>query len=316
MRISVAICTWNRAGSLSKTLETIAVALARTTDPVEVIVVNNNSTDQTDAVIAQFAGSMPLRRVFEPTPGLSNARNAAVCAASGDYLIWTDDDVRVDPDWLASYGSAFRSHPDASFFGGPIIPRFDGAPAGWLAEAWTSVADAYAARDFGEAPFPFSPDRLPYGANFAVRMEDQRPKRFDPRLGRCPGDYWLTGEESRLLLELLSEGKTGWWVPAARVEHCIPPERQTTSYIRRYYQGVGRSEMISFPPSGSLRLFGIPVRICRDWLKWEVRYLWLRATRGPADWLPKLALKSRARGWLQGALPNSLTSLLGCNRSG
>ena len=137
----------------------------------EVVVVNNNCTDHTDAVIASFADRAPIRREFEPRQGLSNARNRAVDAAHSDYIVWTDDDVIADPGWLAAYAEAFRRWPEAAVFGGPVIPQYEEPAAKWVIEGEALLAIVYALRDFGEEPLPLSvPDlRTPVGANFAVR---------------------------------------------------------------------------------------------------------------------------------------------------
>ena len=92
MKITVAVCTWNRAQLLEKTLERMTQLRQPERADWELLVVNNNCTDTTDAVIAAFAARLPIRRVWQPVPGLSNARNAAVEHAAGDYIIWTDDE--------------------------------------------------------------------------------------------------------------------------------------------------------------------------------------------------------------------------------
>ena len=98
MLITIAICTYNRADSLSRTLQSLAAMRLPPRVDWEVVVVNNNSTDHTDAVIASFSGSrLPIRREFEPRRGLSRARNRAVDTADGDYILWTDDDCRRGP---------------------------------------------------------------------------------------------------------------------------------------------------------------------------------------------------------------------------
>ena len=92
---------------------------------MELLVVNNNCTDRTDDVIRSFENRLPIRRAFEPTPGQSNARNRIVAEATGDYILWTDDDVTVSPDWLVAYAEAFRARPAGGLFGGPIVPLVD-----------------------------------------------------------------------------------------------------------------------------------------------------------------------------------------------
>src|SRR5689334_10974234 len=86
----------------------------------EVLVVNNNSTDNTDEVIGRHTTSLPLRRLHEPRQGQSNARNHALTEAAGELILWTDDDVLLGPEWIAQYVRAAMLHPKAAYFGGPI----------------------------------------------------------------------------------------------------------------------------------------------------------------------------------------------------
>src|SRR5205085_1873116 len=82
------------AARLSRALEQLA-RVRRPPGGWEVLVVNNNSTDETERVLGAFEGRLPLRRAFEPQQGLSHARNHAVAQAAGEYIVWTDDDVLV-----------------------------------------------------------------------------------------------------------------------------------------------------------------------------------------------------------------------------
>src|SRR5213593_3681732 len=119
MDLTVAICTWNRWRLLHQALEQMTKLVIPHDVEWELLVVNNNCTDATDRVIEEFASRLPLRRLFEPKPGLSNARNAAVREARGEYILWTDDDTQVDEHWVATYVRAFQQWPNAAFFGGP-----------------------------------------------------------------------------------------------------------------------------------------------------------------------------------------------------
>jgi glucosyl-dolichyl phosphate glucuronosyltransferase len=134
--VTVAICTWNRDHLLRQTLEEMTRLAVPAGLVWELLVVNNNCTDDTDGVIAAFAKRLPIRRLFESQPGLSHARNRAIAEAAGDYVVWTDDDVLVSPEWLAAYARAFARRPDAAVFGGPVAPWFPTTPpprAGWSA---------------------------------------------------------------------------------------------------------------------------------------------------------------------------------------
>src|SRR5690349_17754111 len=103
-RISVVVCTFNRARSLGRSLNAL-LALKPPPGGYELIIVDNNSRDGTAEVVARAssqrgASAPPVRYIFEPAQGLSRARNAGVRAARGRILAFTDDDTLVPPDWL------------------------------------------------------------------------------------------------------------------------------------------------------------------------------------------------------------------------
>jgi glycosyltransferase involved in cell wall biosynthesis len=294
MRFTVAICTWNRAALLPGLLE----RLTRVRQPPggwEVLVVNNNSTDDTERVLEAFEGRLPLRRAFEPQQGLSHARNHAVGQARGDYVVWTDDDVLVDEGWLAAYARAVEQHPLAAFFGGPIRPRFEGTPPSWLSASWREVGDAFAARDLGSEPFELNvKSKLPYGANYVVRAQEQRRFLYDPALGRrLKGG--AVGEETAVIRAILAAGGIGWWVPDASVEHLIPKERQTVRYLRDYYALQGRT-FVKWDGDGGPMFRGRPLRLWGRIIWKELAYARARLSGDPQRWLKPLVAASLLRG--------------------
>jgi glycosyltransferase involved in cell wall biosynthesis len=240
MDVTVAICTWNRAPLLEKTLARLRDLEVPPDVRWEVVVVDNASTDDTARVIEKSADGLPLRCVREREQGLSRARNRAIEVASGDLICWTDDDVLVDPAWVARYARASRERPDASFFGGPILPWFESEPPRWVAAGIDEIGSAFALRDLGPLPIALSQTRLPFGANFAVRASVQRRFPFDAELGRVGGRL-LSGEETDAMLRMLAAGLTGAWLPDARVHHFVPADRMRVDYVRRFYRGVGAS---------------------------------------------------------------------------
>ena len=88
----------------------------------DVLIIDNGSANAAKQE-RSLPGGLPLRVVKEPRAGLSHARNAALRLATGDLVIFIDDDVTVPPGWLAAYADGFSRHPDAAFFGGPIAAR-------------------------------------------------------------------------------------------------------------------------------------------------------------------------------------------------
>jgi glucosyl-dolichyl phosphate glucuronosyltransferase len=298
MRVDVAICTWNRSAMLAQTLERLCELQIPPNVEWQLIVVDNNSTDATPGVLKQFVGRLPIQSVFEPNPGQANARNRAIAETAAEYLIWTDDDVLVDRDWVAAYARMFARHPEAAFFGGPIEPWFEGEPPRWLRDHWQEIANVFAVRQLGETTFAFDEQRVPYGANFAVKVAVQRSYLYDPTLGLRPGSE-VRGEETQNLRRLLEAGFSGWWVPDARVQHFVPQQRQSLAYLRRFFIGQGEVQSRSFGRADVPRFLGRPRWLLRRALAAETQYRWSRMTAPPDVWLRHLIEAATAWGHLK-----------------
>lgn len=270
MKVTVAICTWNRCDVLADTLSALADSRIPRGVDWEVIVVNNNCVDDTDQVIESFRASLPIVRVFEARPGLSHARNAGVAVATGDYVLCTDDDVIVSPDWVAAYAEAVRRHPDGAVFGGPIRPHFDFAPPHWIVDGLDVIKEAFGGRDSpdSDAPIVLESRQLPFGANYMVRRQELLQFPYDTRVGRSPSNAFLGGEEIGVMGGILAAGYPGWWVPAAGILHRIRADQMSMDYVRRYYVGVGRWMGLSDRSVAAPRLLGRP--------RWMLKELALR----------------------------------------
>lgn len=294
MLISVIMCTRNRAEQLKRVLESAAAMDVPAGLDWEFVLVDNGSKDHTKQVVESFADRLPIRHVLEPKPGLSNARNTGVSAVRGDYICWTDDDVVIDRNWLASYAAAFARYPDAALFGGVIEPVLEGEQPDWFVANRIALSGLLAERDLGREPVALSLDErnLPYGANFAVRTAEQRQHLYDPELGVSPGQKRL-GEETKVLAAILHAGGSGMWVPESRVRHMIPAARQTLDYVRVYQQSVGETWAHlsrrdgwnfmghSIPASGRTA-FGAPRWLWREAIKHRVKFNMHKARNSPA----------------------------------
>jgi len=299
MQLSIAICTWNRADLMDQTLYRFRDLKIPAGVSWELLIVNNNCTDHTDEVIRRHTPHLPIRRLLETAQGLSNARNCAVAAATGEFLIWTDDDVLVEANWLTEYVAAFQQWPDAVIFGGPVRPWFEGSPPRWLERIWSRVASAYAIRDFGSDAVPLSPQVLPFGANYALRREVQARYLYDPELGRKKTGM-LGGEEVTVILQMLADGHQGRWVPGAALQHYIPRTRQTTSYLRGFYQGQGEFLARQQPDTLAPRLFGKPRWLWRKTIAAVCAYQIRRLCCQPEVWIESMIQASTLWGQLLG----------------
>lgn len=300
-RISVVICTHNRARLLEGALESLCFAERPEQWDWEVVVVVNDRRDESRHVVDRFRNRLPIICVNEDRPGTSYARNRGIDVASGDVVIWIDDDVQVEREWLRAYEYAFCRWPEATVFGGAILPKFEGTPPVWLQQAWHLCDSAFAARRIPEADAPIllTANYPPYGANFAIRAAAQRRFRYDPRLGPRPGKWIENGDETEVIRSILASGASGRWVRAAVVHHIMPQERQTIRYVRHYYESCGRllalqTKGAQFMPSVANRWRGM-----REVIAAETRFRWLKAFAGPTQWVPALVSAATARGkWI------------------
>lgn len=297
--VAVVICTWNRHHLLRQALAQLTRVTLPPQQRWEVLIVNNNCTDATDQVIDEFAGQLPLRRLFEPQQGLSHARNLAVREARSDYLLWTDDDTQVEANWLQAYCAAFHRWPQAALFGGPVTAHLLGTPPPWLTRTFAQIPSAFAQHDLGATELPLSSTDLPIGANYAVHTAWQRRFPYDPTLGRR-GDVLLSGEEHAVFHAMFAAGAQGWWLPQARVQHFIPPERQTTAYLRGYYLGIGEQAGRQMSAAGERLWYGRPRWLWRQTVTAQLKYWLRRPFCRPEVWVDDLVAACAFRGRLRG----------------
>jgi glucosyl-dolichyl phosphate glucuronosyltransferase len=276
MKITVAICTWNRSQLLDKTLAEMQKLVIPHDVDWQLVIVNNNCTDDTDHVLARHSQSLPLQRLLETKQGLSHARNCAVDACSGDFLIWTDDDVLVDPHWMQEYCLAFQKWPQATFFGGRIRPWFEVDPPAWILNNTATLQGMLVLRELGDQQSKLG-ERLPFGANMAFRRSVFDEFRFDPRVG-IQGSDRIAGEETELFRQLRANGHTGVWVPTASVQHFVTRDRLTVDFMWRYHVGLGRTEVrLNGLAPAEKKLLGAPRWICRLLLESAARSFISRA---------------------------------------
>jgi len=299
MRLTVAICTWNRAELLERTLTAMASLAVPADVEWELLVVENGCTDDTPRVLRAASDRLPLRVVNESSPGLSHARNRAVDEMTGDAVLWTDDDVLVSPAWLERYAAALRAHPRHVLFGGAIHPHFLAPRPRWLRRSWDEVKEIYSVRELPDED-EITLDHPPFGANYAVRATVQRDVRYDPALGRNRGGV-VGMEEIAVFEEMFARGHAGRWVRDAPVEHLIPPERLRPGYVRAAFEAHAMLEFASVPPISGPRVAGAPVALWKKWVVAEAATAVGRVALPPERWLEWLREAGVRRGQLAAA---------------
>ena len=265
-RVSVVLCTWNRAGLLEGALE--GLVAQRDAPSHEILVVDNASPDSTRQVVERLAAVHPqLQYIFEPQPGLAHARNAAVRRANGELVAFTDDDVRVAPDWMARIADAFERWPDVSCVGGPVVPRcFEPLPPWLTRDQWAPLG----VQDYGAEAFRVD-SRRPIcliGANLAFRRSAlEAIGDFKVSLQRV-GEGAGSTEDHDLHLRLWAAGLHGMYDPSIKTAAVVMPERLRKAHHRAWHFGHGRHvARMRLPEVEASRvgsLFGVPAHLFRQ----------------------------------------------------
>ena len=243
MTYSVVIATYNRAADLRETLQSLAGL--RPDGPWETIVVDNNSTDSTRQVVEEAARTFPapLRYLVEREQGRSPALNAGIRAATGEVIVTTDDDVRVEPDWLNQAGAALERHA-CDYVGGRVLPIWGGSRPAWLPDHGGKHWAVIALLDYGPESIAFG-SKVPLGVNMAFRRNAfDRAGLFDPNTGRKAGT--LLGQEVReWCIRAREAGVHGVYAPELSLRHIIPASRLRKAYFRRwfYWRGISRARL-------------------------------------------------------------------------
>lgn len=241
---TVLICTYNRAALLRETLQSLRTITADR--PWDVIVVDNNSDDDTRSVVEADAADfpVPLFYLFETQQGKSFALNAGLRHARADVIVFTDDDVLVAPEWLDAACAPMEADSRQSYTGGPVRPLWETAPPDWLDPHRGDLWGTLAILDYGSVPFVFEArQRVPIGANMAVRRSlIEQIGGFHPDLGRR-GKSLLGQEQAEFFARARAAGASGGYAPAMEVHHHVPAWRLTKNYFRRwwYWKGVSRA---------------------------------------------------------------------------
>jgi len=243
MRVSVILCTYNRSRSLAKALASLAASELPTSVEWDVIVVDNNSTDQTRAAAEESCRRDPLhfRYLFELRQGKSHALNAGIAQSSAEILAFTDDDVIVEPTWLYELTRPLEN-PELSGTGGRVFLPVDFVPPAWLRTGDPGILGILALFDPGPEPGLFPKrEQPPVGANMAYRKElFLKYGGFRTDLGPCPGRA-ARYEDTEFGWRLLNAGEKIKYVPSAIVHHEVSPERVNKRYFLAYCYGYGRA---------------------------------------------------------------------------
>jgi glycosyltransferase involved in cell wall biosynthesis len=276
--VSVVIGTYNRCDVLRGALESL---LTQDSGGVnyEVIVVDNNSTDDTRNMVAGLREKLQTTNLiycFERTQGVSHARNRGITAARGRLIAFTDDDIRPAPNWIATVREGFRKFPNADCIGGRVLPQPQTEFPVWLtSKHWSPLA----LLDMGDKPIDLDVRNGPglVAANLAVKASVFADVGlFQPQLQRVKNSIGSM-EDHEFQLRLTAANKRLVYLPDLVVYAQVLEERLTKDYHRRWYRGHGYFYALmraaDFEAS-KMRLLDVPAHVYRRALS-DV-YLWMK----------------------------------------
>lgn len=291
--VSVVLCTYNpRPDYLARVLDGLR-AQTLPQDQWELILVNNRSDNGFEAGL-DLSWHPAARLIDEPRPGLTLARMSGVRAASGEIIVFADDDNVLDADYLAQSLSVMAEHPETGVAGGKSLPVFETAPPLWFSELNITLG----CRDLGDHPIRSRqqgkllksyPPYAPIGAGMVIRksafLAYAAEAENDPvrrALGR-KGKSLSSGEDNDIVLTLMRQGWEIAYEPRLSLKHLIPPHRLQPAYLAEINRASSRTWVAVLAVHGinkwpPIPAWTLPLRKARSWYR-------TRAWRSPLAYI-------------------------------
>jgi glucosyl-dolichyl phosphate glucuronosyltransferase len=280
LNISLIICTFNRGERLAKTLANIAVQTFSSPTTWEVLVVDNNSTDQTRSVVEDYYRRLPaiFRYLFESQPGKSHALNKGIKEARGNILAFTDDDVMVESTWLQNLTLNLKTG-EWSGSGGRVLPAKDFSQPPWLSSMGGYAQGPLAL--FDPPANGFNLANAPFGNNMAYRREMfEKYGVFRTDLGPRPSSQ-IRGEDTEFGDRLMAAGEKIRYEPTAVAYHDVGENRAQQQYFLNWWFDKARAEIRQYGvDSGAFCCSGVPLFLVRRLVVWTFRWM---VTLTPAE---------------------------------
>lgn len=249
MRLSVIICTFNRERFLGDTLESVA-AQPFPKDQVEIVIVDNHSTDSTPSLVKAFIQSHPDSKVVyvvEMNQGHTYARNRGIAESNGDILLFLDDDVLLDAGYFTNLSRHYDTDADLAASGGRVIVQYEHHRPEWMSKYLEPMLGHH---DFGSSKITYPSNKYPVGCSMAFRASTfTKTGVFNPELGRR-GTALGGNDEKDMLFRVRKAGLKIAYLPDVVLKHRIDDRRLTPDYVTRQAIGVGQGERIRLAGTG------------------------------------------------------------------
>ena len=274
-KLSIIICTYNRDKYIYNVLKSIALNNL-SADLYEILVINNNSTDTTEKECERFHSDFKginYHYFVEKNQGLSYARNRGIAEATGEIVIFVDDDATVNQEYLQSYYDFFEKYKFATAAGGAVIPVYETEKPKWMSYYTEQLISCYFYK--GDKIKLFKRG-FPCGGNAAYRKEIfDKIGLFNVDLGRN-GNNLIGAEEKDIFDKMRSQGFKFYYLPNTVLYHIIPQKKLTKEYFKNLTLSIGKSEKIR---TQSISKWNYIKRIINELIKWAAAvFLCLRHT--------------------------------------
>ena len=255
MQLSIIICSYNRASYISEALDSL-YHQSSGLDVFEVLIVDNNSTDNTDTVYKIWRAVNPLGQftyATETKQGASFARNKGALLAKGDWLCFMDDDAIATPNYVENILSHVKEQPNIVGFGGKIIPKYIPEAPKWMSRYVSSLVGNF---DYATVACPFENGKYPLESNMVVNKKIyEQVGGFNTDLPGVVGTLRIGGEGKELFFKIMALGHTIFYDPSILVYHVVEVKKLTKEYMYRVASGIGRGERTRTLNIGSIAYF-------------------------------------------------------------
>jgi glycosyltransferase involved in cell wall biosynthesis len=211
----------------------------------EIVLINNNSTDNTENECKRFLSDFPqvdFRYFMEKNQGLSFARNRGIKEAIGEILIYVDDDATVSKNYLQTYADFFKQNPQVMAAGGAIFPVYEKEEPKWFSHYIKILITCYFYE--GDRVKKMKSGQFPKGGNAAYRkIVFDTIGLFNVDLGR-KGKSLIGAEEKDIFDRMLKLKMEFYYLPNAILYHIIPPSKLTKEYFNNITYSIGKSERL------------------------------------------------------------------------
>lgn len=291
-KISAVICSYNRARFIIHAVESV-FGQVYDKSLYEVIVVDNNSTDNTISVLEEYRVAHPgfnFRYFTEHNQGVAFARTRCAKEAKGEIIAYLDDDSTAQPGWLAGICDFFDTHPDTWSVGGKIVPRFLAETPDWYSKYFFGLVGNF---DQGPAVKQLTGARYPCGANMAFRRQVfEEIGYFNTDLGR-KGAGLLANEEKDIYLRILAHNHKVYYLPHVWVLHSVEANKFDKAYVKRHSMGIGGGERLRLKGNSAALL----LKFIEYFMKWGYAIAYGLGFLIRGQW-SKFVMLERFRWWV------------------